>query len=576
MRLFVVLLLCLQPIWSIAQAESNPFAADASSNAEAFLPVEEAYQLAVDVIDPTTLRVYWQIAPDYYLYQSRFKWQLSDAEGEIAVEPSFPVGVSHEDEYFGEQEVYYFNADISLTLARASESLLFVATSQGCADAGLCYPPQREYFRVNTVNGTIARTTRAEVNGDAAPKTGQVPDKDEAQPLTLTTLLYMIVLAFAGGTILNLMPCVFPILSLKVLSFAGGEDHNKHVHGWVYSAGVVVSFVLIASVLIGLKEAGQAVGWGFQLQSPIFITALAYLFFAMGLSLSGLVHFGGSLMGVGNDLANQKGYSGSFFTGVLATVVASPCTAPFMGTALGFAITQPPQVGLLVFAALGAGMAAPMLLLSYSRRFRELMPKPGPWMELLKQALAFPLYATVVWLLWVAGRQTGVDGMAMALIGCLALALALWLWSASLWRRAWALACLALAAMVMLNLPTRAASLDVDTNTGAYSQERLLGLRESGQVVFLNVTADWCITCIANERATLSQPEIKALLNSDQVTYLKADWTNYDPTIAALLEDYDRTGIPLYLAFPADPSKPALILPQILTPGIVREAINSL
>lgn len=569
MRLFAAIVIFFLPGLGLTQT-TDPFTAGADSNAHEYLPVEEAYQLAVDVVDPATVRLYWQIAPEYYLYQSRFKFQFRDAEGDIASEPAFPPGKEHEDEYFGVQDVYYFNADITVGLERSSSDMVMVATSQGCADAGLCYPPQREYFRIDTVNGTIARTDKAALSGEpaaiGAPATEGAP----------VNFFYMLLLAFVGGTILNLMPCVFPILSLKVLSFAGGEDHNKHVHGWVYSIGVVASFVLVAAILIGLKSAGQAVGWGFQLQSPVFVTALAYLFFAMGLSLSGVIDFGGNLMGLGSSLADRGGYSGSFFTGVLATVVASPCTAPFMGTALGFALTQPALPALSVFAALGAGMAAPMLLLSYSTRLRNAMPKPGAWMDLLKQAMAFPLYATVVWLLWVAGRQTGVDGMAMALIGCLSLALALWLWSASYVRRGISLASVVLAGFLLVNLPSAAVRASDHVDDGAYSPARLAELRAAGQPVFLNVTADWCITCIANERATLAQPDIQAILNSDRVTYLKADWTNYDPTISELLEDYGRNGIPLYLAFPADSSKPAAILPQILTPGLVKEALAGL
>ncbi len=570
MRLIAAIIISLLPSLGMTQV-TDPFAAGPDGNAHEYLPVEQAYQLAVDVTDPTRLRLYWQIAPEYYLYQSRFKFQISDADGDIIATPSFPPGKTHEDEYFGVQEVYYFNADITVELDRSSTDAVLVATSQGCADAGLCYPPQREYFRIDTVNGTIARTDKTAQTGAQ-----QAPVTDSANKSAPANFFYMLLLAFAGGTILNLMPCVFPILSLKVLSFAGGEDHTKHVHGWVYSLGVVLSFVLVAAVLLALKQAGQAVGWGFQLQSPGFVTALAYLFFAMGLSLSGVIHFGGSLMGAGSDLASQGGYRGSFFTGVLATVVASPCTAPFMGTALGFAITQPALPALSVFAALGAGMAAPMLLLSYSRRVREAMPRPGPWMELLKQAMAFPLYATVVWLLWVAGRQTGVDGMGMALIGCLLLALALWLWSESYWRRGLSLVSIVLAGALLVNLPSATAQSAGNLDDGDYTPARLAELRAANQAIFLNVTADWCITCIANERATLSQPDIQALLNSDRVTYLKADWTNYDPAISALLEEYGRTGIPLYLAFPADSSRPAEILPQLLTPGLVKEAISRL
>ena len=231
------------------------------------------------------------------------------------------------------------------------------------------------------------------------------------------------------------MPCVFPVLSLKVYSFATGEDSTRHTHGWVYSVGVVVSFLLVGALLIGLQQAGSAVGWGFQLQSPRFVAALAFLFFAMGLALSGVVELGSSMMGTGSKLADQGGYAGSFFTGVLATVVASPCTAPFMGVALGFAVTQPAPIALLVFGALGAGMAAPLLALSYSQRLRQAMPKPGAWMETFKQLLAFPLYATAIWLLWVAGRQTGVNGISVLLAGMLLLALGLWLWRYAGWPR---------------------------------------------------------------------------------------------------------------------------------------------
>ena len=307
------------------------------------------------------------------------------------------------------------------------------------------------------------------------------------------------------------MPCVFPILSLKVLSFARSDAHDRHLHSWIYTAGVVVSFVAVAALLIALQQAGQAVGWGFQLQSPGFVIALAYLFLAMGLSLSGVVQLGGSLMNAGSSLADRSGHAGSFFTGVLAVVVASPCTAPFMGTALGFAVTQPPAIGLAVFASLGLGMAAPLLLFSYSGAARALMPKPGPWMETLKQFLAFPLYGAAIWLLWVAGRQTGVNTMAAVLAGGLLLSLGLWLWQLGGWRRALALAC----AVGTLSLGGWR-GLDENGNLEhalaegrvAWSEQRLADLRAAGTPVFVDVTADWCITCIANETAVLFTDEM--------------------------------------------------------------------
>jgi thiol:disulfide interchange protein DsbD len=389
----------------------------------------------------------------------------------------------------------------------------------------------------------------------------------------------MLLLAFIGGAILNLMPCVFPILSLKVLSFARSSDHDRHLHSWVYAAGVVASFVLVAAALIALQQAGKAIGWGFQLQSPAFVIALAYLFIAMALSLSGLVEFGGGMMNTGSWLASRSGLGGSFFTGVLAVVVASPCTAPFMGTALGFALGQPPHIALLVFAALGAGMASPLLLLGYSGLARRRMPKPGPWMVTLKQLLAFPLYATAIWLLWVAGRQTGVNTMTAALVGALALALGLWLWRFGRLGKALSLACI-LAAVGLGSWRT----LD-ETGAGvsglmagkvAWSEQSLAQLRSAGTPVFVDVTADWCITCMANEAAVLLTDEVTAAFAAAGIVYMVADWTNYDADIADFLRQHQRNGIPLYLLYPADPNREPLLLPQILTRETLLEAVRAI
>jgi thiol:disulfide interchange protein DsbD len=388
----------------------------------------------------------------------------------------------------------------------------------------------------------------------------------------------MLLLAFMGGAILNLMPCVFPILSLKVLSFARSTDHDRHLHSWLYTAGVIASFVLVAAALIGLKQAGNAIGWGFQLQSPGFVIALAYLFIAMGLSLSGVVELGSNLMNAGSGLADRGGLGGSFFTGVLAVVVASPCTAPFMGTALGFAVSQPPLIGLTVFAALGAGMAAPLLLFSYSGAARRVMPKPGPWMETLKQFLAFPLYGTAIWLLWVAGRQTGVNTMATALSGALLLALGLWIWNHNHWRRGLAVACLAgavgLGSMRGLD-PARAGVAGAEGGKLAWSDQIVAELRRDGRPVFVDVTADWCITCKANEAAVLLTEDVSRAFDDHGVVYMVADWTNHDARIAALLERHGRTGIPLYLMYPADTRLEPLILPQLLTRKTVLEALKT-
>ncbi len=578
MRILQATLLILALLPGLGHAQtlgntgSNPFGGVSSVE---FLPVEEAYVLEVEAPADGQIRLYWQIADSYYLYQHAFKFSLEDQEGSLALTPELPPALERSDEYFGDVRVYYNNADVMLAADRPiSGKARLAVTSQGCADAGLCYPPRTQHFELQLDSGSTSIT---EIAAPKRQKRQQSATTPRAKA-DLSALPYMLLLAFLGGTILNLMPCVFPILSLKVLSFTHNTDHDRHLQSWVYTAGVVVSFVAVAALLITLQQAGQAVGWGFQLQSPGFVVALAYLFLAMGLSLSGLVEFGGSLMNTGSGLAGKSGPWGSFFTGVLAVVVASPCTAPLMGTALGFAVTQPPIIGLSVFAALGLGMAAPLLLFSYSGAARRLMPKPGAWMEALKQLLAFPLYGAAIWLLWVVGRQTGVNTMAAVLAGGLALALGLWFWQRGGWRRGLALLC----ALATISLGSwrgldengsHASSLG--EGKVAWSEQKLNELRREGTPVFVDVTADWCITCLANESAVLFTDEMTAEFKRHGVTYMVADWTNYDPEIARFIGEHGRTGIPLYLMYPADESKPPLMLPQLLTRDAVVRALES-
>ncbi len=534
-----------------------------------FLPVEQAYRLDILPRSDGSLRLYWQIAEGYYLYRHRFGFELA-GPGEVPLAVELPPALERTDEYFGEVAVYYDNADILLQPGERVQRGTLEVRSQGCADAGLCYPPRKQFFEIDFGTGSVS---------EIAPPQGprQTAGRNAATGSDWSSLPYMMLLAFLGGMILNLMPCVFPILSLKVLSFARGSDHDHRLHGWVYGAGVVASFVAVAAVLISLQAAGRAIGWGFQLQSPAFVIALAYLFLAMGLSLSGLVEFGTSIMNTGSGLAGRGGLSGSFFTGVLAVVVASPCTAPFMGTALGFAMTQPAVISLAIFAALGAGMAAPLLLLSYSTTLRQRMPRPGPWMDTLKQLLAFPLYASAIWLLWVAGRQTGVNSMALALGGALAVALGLWLWHLSGWRRGLALACWALAAASLgwRGLDQAPGGELASDDHVLFSEQRLQTLREEGRPVFVDVTADWCITCIANEQAVLFTDEIQAAFEQAGVVYMVADWTSRDPAIAAYLARHGRNGIPFYALYPAETSRPPLVLPQLLTRSTIRDALQS-
>ena len=322
---------------SLSLTASNVIGAD-----NQFLPVEQAYRLSTAFDAAGELRLYWQIEDGYYLYRHGFKVELS-ANGEtLTTDLLIPKGLTKEDEYFGRVDVYYNYADLSLKGIPNSANLALTVTSQGCADAGLCYPPHSEYFQLDGQQLSVIKVDR--------PVAASADNAAIAAAKPSGGLLYMLLLAMLCGAILNLMPCVFPVLSFKVLAFANNNNHTPIIHGVVYAAGVVISFVAVAAILVSLQNAGEAIGWGFHLQSPWLVAALVYLFFVMGLSLSGFIELGSSLMNTGSNLAQKSGYSGSFFTGVLATVVASPCTAPFMGTALGYAITQPPAIALLVLS----------------------------------------------------------------------------------------------------------------------------------------------------------------------------------------------------------------------------------
>jgi thiol:disulfide interchange protein/DsbC/DsbD-like thiol-disulfide interchange protein len=408
-------------------------------------------------------------------------------------------------------------------------------------------------------------------------------------------LLMIVVFALVGGLLLNLMPCVFPVLSLKVLNFAskGQSEHRvQRLHGLAYTAGIIVTFMLLASMLLALRAGGEAVGWAFQLQSPWFVALLIYLFFTIGLSLSGVYEFGTGFMGVGGNLVTRPGYKGSFFTGVLATAVASPCTAPFMGAALGFALSQSWLVAMVVFAFLGLGMALPFLLLSFSPGLLKFMPRPGAWMITFKEFMAFPMYATVLWLLWVLGTQVGVNGMAIVVGACLSLAFGLWLLqkrtvAAPLWRTINGTLCLLAVVLAFYALQSpflEARQLGASMAGGEASGDeyfepfataRLEELQAAGEPVFINMTAAWCITCLANEQTTLSSNRVIQVMRENNVTYLKGDWTNQDPEISRVLDAFNRPSVPLYVLYPGAGREP-VILPQILTPSIVVDAINQI
>ena len=527
----------------------------------AFIPVEQAYQLSVTATDDEVI-FNWTIRDGYYLYRDRFNFKVIGKGAELQ-QPVFESGKVKWDDYFEKElEVYYGQTVVRLPYASQSDLLTLQIESQGCADAGLCYPPLKQWLRIDRQSGVV--------NVASQPFADQPVLEDES----VLSLGLVLLFAFAGGIILNLMPCVFPILSIKVLSFTMTHQtrRSRHIHGLAYTAGVVISFVAIAIVMLALRAAGESIGWGFQLQSPLFVIALVYLFFVMGLGLSGYLEIGSNLMSLGQDSQQQDGLGSSFMTGVLATTVASPCTAPFMGPALGFAIAQPSYIALLVFAFLGLGMALPFILLAWLPGLSQKLPKPGAWMDSFKQFLAFPLYLTAVWLLWVAGRQTSTDVAATAVAGLVLLVMGLWLWKQStkpvVKLTSIAVLASALAAPYMaLEQGREKADFEV------YSPQRLAELRASGQPVFINLTADWCITCLVNERVALGSDKVKALISDSGVVYLKGDWTNSDAQITELLTSFRRSGVPLYLLYPKGPGEP-VILPQILTETTMIEAIN--
>ena len=394
-----------------------------------------------------------------------------------------------------------------------------------------------------------------------------------------------LVFALIGGALLNLMPCVFPILSLKLLGFAGHAHSRRALlaGGLAYSAGVVASFVGLAGLLLLLRAGGEQIGWGFQLQSPLFVAALAVLFTVIALNLAGLFEFGTLLPSGLASLRLRHPLADSALTGVLAVAVASPCTAPFMGAALGVAFTLPPAAALTLFAALGVGMALPYLAACAWPGLARAMPKPGAWMATFKTAMAFPMLATVVWLAWVLGQQTSIDGVA-ALLGVL-VALAFGLWAAGridsgrIARAAWSTAGLALVAVALAwAVPTwREASAAVpaasaDTRWQPWSAERVAALNAEGRAVFVDFTAAWCVTCQVNKRTTLSNVSVLADLEARRVVLLRADWTRRDAAISAELARLGRNGVPVYAIYKPGQALPAL-LPELLSPQAVRDAL---
>jgi thiol:disulfide interchange protein len=397
-------------------------------------------------------------------------------------------------------------------------------------------------------------------------------------------LLRFVSLAFLGGVILNLMPCVFPVLFIKGLSLVESSRHEPkrvRAHGLVYTLGILVSFWIVVALLLGLRAGGRQLGWGFQFQSPGFVAVMALLLFFLGLSLAGMFEIGLTVTNTGSSLAARSGYAGSFFTGVLAVVVATPCTAPFMGAAIGFALAQSAGAAFAVFTALALGLAAPYVLLTFQPVWMRYLPRPGAWMEVLKQATAAPIFATVIWLVWLFASSAGVDALTALLAAFLLLAIAGWIlgrWPARRVASAFAVTVIVLAVATPLYALWKFPAAETTTASKAgwepYSREAIEQYRAQGRPVFVDFTARWCLSCQVNERAVLNRGDVRRRLHGSGIVLVRADWTKHDESIASALRELGRSGVPTYVFYP--PGQPALVLPEVLTPGVVLGALDQL
>jgi len=531
----------------------------------------------------------------------------------LALTPPEGVQPNLEGTYFFPAEKEVLNHAAPQTLSRAGDTYLLATQQSDYAQSP-----------VDTLRGVVVAPegTAWDAAGDVRAMKVAVPvDSTLSDVGTVTaattpssgggglSLPWALLFAFGGGLLLNLMPCVFPVISVKILGFveqAGGDHRVVRRHGLLFGAGVLVSMWGLAGILLAVRAAGTQVGWGFQLQSPTFVALMTLLFFGIGLNLLGVFEVGTRLMSLGGRLQTSTsgdGNVGAFMTGILATVVATPCTAPFMGAALGVALTLSAVGGLLIFTALGVGMALPYVGLSMAPRLLDRLPEPGAWMETLKQFFAFPMFATAVWLVWVFGQQTGDSGVAMLLFGLVLLGMAAWVghrWSDPTLSRTVTLLTRGLTIVMVagavgaavLGASTGSASASspgtasggetaAETAAGAeeawtpFSPQRVDSLRAAGRPVFVDFTAAWCLTCQVNKRTVLNTDAVQQAFEERNVALLKADWTNRDPQITKALESHGRSGVPVYVLYSGDGSDPTL-LPEVLTEDIVTDALDTL
>ncbi len=537
----------------------------APASGTAPLPVGQAFVLQGVANAGGHIVLRWQMPPGYYLYKSQISLQPTTGQAGRIKPLHWPSGVAHHDAYYGDSLVYFDALELPVDmdgLPAGARSVSLQVRYQGCLQDGICYPPVETPLQLS-LDGSPG--VPASASASAAAPTGGFG-------------VWLLLSALLGGLLLNLLPCVLPVLSLKVLGILDNSHQLKALrrHAVFYSAGVLVSFV---AVDVLAHAFGQ--GLGAQLQRPLVVAVLACVMVGVGLSLSGVVEFTGRFSNMGQSLASRQGRVGDFFTGVLAVVVASPCTGPLMGPPVAYALTAPLASSLAVFIALGLGLALPVILIALVPGLARRLPRPGAWMETLKQWLAFPMYLTAVWLLWVLAKQRGADAIALVLVSVVALAMTLW-WLQRSRQRPPALRLLLLPMAVATVLPlvllarlpaTTAAASSADADIVAYSPAKLAQLQAAGTPVFVDMTADWCVTCKANEHTVLDGPAFKQLLQQTGAVYMKGDWTDVNATIASFLKHYRSPGVPLYVVFSRRGGE-GEVLPTVLTPSLVKAALQ--
>jgi thiol:disulfide interchange protein/DsbC/DsbD-like thiol-disulfide interchange protein len=480
-------------------------------------------------------------------------------EREQLIEPAAPQKVSREGD----------GVRIEMKLADPPPAALQVVKGVAVSDDGWPSIAKKAIEVDAPVNASMA----------AAPAAATRPAAGDIAGSTATALLF----ALVGGILLNLMPCVFPVLGIKVLGFvehAHGEARALRTQGWAFFAGTLLSFLALAGLMLALRAGGTQLGWGFQLQSPVVVSMLAALFFVLALNLSGVFEWGAFAQSMTANLSARGRYADAFLSGVVASVAATPCTAPFMGAAVGFTLTQSAGLAMAVFAVLGIGMALPVLLLSHFPALMKKLPRPGRWMETFKQVLAFPLFATVAWLAWVLGAQAGNDAVLALLAGLILVAMAAWMFgkwehAAAPWRAAVAAILAATGLAVAWPGPAAAPSTAGIASAAPgelaweeWSPEKVASYTRQGHAVFVDFTAAWCVTCQVNKRIALHNEAVVREFGSRGVVALRADWTRQDPRITATLAALGRNAVPVYALYLPGEAAPRL-LPEVLTPSIV-------